>query len=278
MRRTHEPKWMYNKGGDLIGIAMGSDFCAEHEWGTGKMKSEFKCDDSLDGIARRTITHLPPHLRFIDEKEYQAIFLSRTESYYKQPAVWVKEELRRFDKTIPLTCAWDESTFAVVAWGEKDKKNVRKLWDAFQRKDVAFWPNIGVFHLGGGLIFAIPSMVPAEDKQTMLDSDLDNKKLIEASKKTGIEEKVTEAGRRFFALSPKWAKYFKDPDYASKTKHEVIYWLNPMDQHVNNHGWFTVEELEQWIEGKGPIPKSREQLAKEQADRAAEDKRRYRRY
>jgi hypothetical protein len=33
-----------------------------------------------------------------------------------------------------------------------------------------------------------------------------------------------------------------------------MYFLNPMRQQENNFGWFTVEELEQWMEGKGPIP------------------------
>jgi len=36
----------------------------------------------------------------------------------------------------------------------------------------------------------------------------------------------------------------------------VIFWLNPVDGRRNNHGYFTVEELAQWTQGTGPVPKS----------------------
>ena len=41
-----------------------------------------------------------------------------------------------------------------------------------------------------------------------------------------------------------------------ENKKEVIFWLNPMDQHNNNWGWFTVEDLKKWAKGKGKIPKN----------------------
>jgi hypothetical protein len=31
--------------------------------------------------------------------------------------------------------------------------------------------------------------------------------------------------------------------------------FNPSLLKDNDSGWFTVEQLEEWIEGKGPIPK-----------------------
>jgi hypothetical protein len=87
----------------------------------------------------------------------------------------------------------------------------------------------------------------------MKQKDEDRINLHEAAKATGIEEKVCAAlksdfgGKPFYALSPSWKN-------KQNTKHKVVFWLNPTDQQKNNYGWFTVEELEQWIEGKGPIP------------------------
>ena len=45
-----------NDIGELIGVGLGSDFCAEHEWGIKKLKNRFKIDDTKDGIEKRAIT------------------------------------------------------------------------------------------------------------------------------------------------------------------------------------------------------------------------------
>jgi hypothetical protein len=34
-----------------------------------------------------------------------------------------------------------------------------------------------------------------------------------------------------------------------------VHWLNPVDQHVNNYGWFTAGQLFLWGLNRGPIPK-----------------------
>lgn len=57
-----------------------------------------------------------------------------------------------------------------------------------------------------------------------------------------------------FALSPSRPLATNE----KKSKYDLRYWLNPMEQRHNNSGYFTVEELEQWIENKGPIPKKEE--------------------
>jgi hypothetical protein len=110
----------------------------------------------------------------------------------------------------------------------------------------------GVFQ-NGGLVLAIASKMPADKKQTMYDLDANHDKLLKASRKTGIEERLQKANKKYFALSPRWAE--KDKELT--TKFPVVYWLNPFEQHLNNHGWYTVEQLDQWIEGKGPIPKEK---------------------
>jgi hypothetical protein len=113
------------------------------------------------------------------------------------------------------------------------------------------------------LVLAVTSKVPEELNKGMVEGDLDFIKLEEAVKRTGIVEKLKKAGNKarnkstspytqtfgYYALSPKWEQ--KD----SNSKHPVVFFLNPMDQSNNNHGWFTVEDLELWIKGKGPIPK-----------------------
>lgn len=263
MRRGNDPKWVYLPNGDLAGIAMGSDFCAEHEWGVKTMRYLMQCDDTKDGVERRQMTTIPKDLQRLSGKSknaaYDAIFLSPTASYYRKPEDWVNDNELHRRGDAGLCCAWDEKTFGIVAYGDKDKKNLAILWDAFQRKDIAFYPNIGVFHTGAGLIFCIVSRVPADDKKKMLEDDLDYKELLAQSAATGIEEELKKVGKRWLALSPKWAKQIRSTkDGEIKTTFPVIYWLNPWDQDSNNYGYYTVEDLKLWAQDKGPIPKTRD--------------------
>ncbi len=266
MRRGNKPEWIYLPSGDLAGIALGSDWCAEHEWGVGKMKYLFKCDETQDGIARRQINSLPTYLRrfsgecphFYDKRRksrpYDALFLSPTESYYRAAEEWVKDQELSPAEDRSLACAWDEGTFGIVAYGEKDRKNLEILWDAFQRKDVAFWPNLGVFHTGGGLIFCIVSKVPEKDVKQQLADDLDYKELLKQSEGTGIQKELEAAGKTWLSLSPRWATTIKSTgDREIKTKFPVIYWLNPREQDIHNYGWWTVEDLKLWAQNKGPV-------------------------
>jgi hypothetical protein len=70
-------------------------------------------------------------------------------------------------------------------------------------------------------------------------------------KDTKIEEKIKKADLRYFALSPRWC----NDGEKTRTKYPIVFWLNPHDQHIYNSGWFTVEELEQWISKTGPVLK-----------------------
>ena len=65
------------------------------------------------------------------------------------------------------------------------------------------------------------------------------------------QEAQKKAGLSWYALKPAWRDFFEDPVYQSEYK--VIFFLNPEGQNKYNSGWFTVEELLQWIKGKGPV-------------------------
>lgn len=267
MRRSNKPEWLL-EGGTLLGIGLGSDFCAEHEWGTKELQERFGLDASLDGLSRRTVTVLPSGLELLEFKtransarnqkasQALAIFYRFPSSYGQTPLETLQRgELQRHGEE-PLSAAWDEKSFAIIAYAEEDQQKLKQLWEAFQRKDVAFWPNIGVFHTGTGLTFVVSSRVPQKHKDAMLEGDLDHKRLLKESDATGIELLLKAAGKRWYALSPKWSKELKSTkDGEVKTVHEVLYWLNPMEQHQYNSGWYTVEDLKLWAKNEGPIVK-----------------------
>jgi hypothetical protein len=264
MRRTLTGvRWLHSEtlvneksdAGELVGIALGSDFCSEHEWGIEHLKYRLGCDSGKIGIERRVISALPPDLRYVQGKskagkktvEWAAIFMRRSHS--QADPTKLPTELERNYGDNPVVCAWDEDSFGICAYADADKANLKFLWEAFQRKDIAFWANIGPFHIGGGLIFVLPSKLPPKMVKDCLDSDLDQAKLEEADKATGIKTKLSGAKLGFFALTPKWTAGF----VGVTTQHPVVYWLNPMDQQRYNAGWFTVEQLIEWIEGKGKV-------------------------
>jgi hypothetical protein len=61
-----------------------------------------------------------------------------------------------------------------------------------------------------------------------------------------------------YCLDPRWNATTDEKGVVHKhsdtTKHDVVYFLNPMNQQQNYWGWVTVEDLDDWIQGKGKIP------------------------
>jgi len=54
----------------------------------------------------------------------------------------------------------------------------------------------------------------------------------------------------YLSLSPRWLSGGR------KSKHPVMFWLNPLRDGEANY--YTVEELEQWLKGKGPVLKKKQ--------------------
>jgi hypothetical protein len=163
----------------------------------------------------------------------------------------------------------------------KKKPKLQSLYNALVSGEVAVWLGGGGFLMNAGLCLAIIDKVDDEKKAVMAKADKSNADLKVAAQKTGIKDKIdkknefwkqcqeVENGQRcydkaphaYMALSPAWSLSLA----GSKTKYNVVFWLNPYHQQEVNYGWYTVEELEQWLEGKGPIPMTAKQKQKEKA-------------
>lgn len=286
MRRGRKSRVIQNEeGGDFIGINLGADYCSEHEWGIGDLQRDFGIRTEsrrpfekqkpliglpkpLFGIERRLITQVPQGLT-LTEHTIQPVraWDSREKGEPAPCQAWYLEYRPRAAGELPteinhvllpitewetVTCAWSERDFGIVAaFDEYDELgHIQELWEAFQRQDVI----MGIFGGGvfenGGLTIAIASRIPEEYVQSMHDADEDHYNLLIAAEKTGIQARVDESGLRYFALSPRWADEEKEKD-----ENNVVFWLNPEEQHANHYGLFTVEDLDAWIRGEGPIPK-----------------------
>lgn len=265
-------------GSNVIGINLGYDYCAEHEWGIQNLCKAFGIpggparrrdisslvQNDLVGADTRTVTRVPTNgLNFFkDLNGYAYLLFNPSFGWWKVGNLTAERFDQMLDayKNEELVTAWDRVSFGIRVKNDSPDSGAAMLgqiYEAFTKRDVMIF--LGGRHnpfANNGLVLAIRSRMPAKALNQMKEADEDYLNLTEAAEKTGIKENLKAAGRRYFALSPRWVFGIKSRDGAIKTAHPVIFWLNPMEQDRNNCGWFTVEQLLEWIDGKGPIPKS----------------------
>lgn len=277
MRRANQNVGIFREG-DNVALSFGFDFCAEHEWGMDALNRRFGIsnDQGDTTLGRYAVTHVPDgdlHLLEADvettdwtasrrkkAKHRRLFLLGGDEKPYNQTleqfVTGMRDSYPQADKP---EAHWDAGAFLFSAPLGDDAAVVRAVHAAIIMRDALMYRSASGPFGGAGLIIARRSTIPPKIVAKMEGDLQDAKRLREAGETTGIRERVETWGRglqsprrvgcAFYALSPRW----KPKDRASA--HPVVFWLNPYDQENNNHGWFTVEELEQWMEGKGPIPK-----------------------
>lgn len=281
MRRGYNSELIKDDNGKLIGVNLGSDFCAEHEWGIDSIKNAFgvsvdsnerpfaawwkalfKKEKEVFGLQKRTITKSPEivvgevtvslrdyRVKGSKAKKYKVYFLGYKKSFYHSTplseyfAQKVSKEIYSISEEENVWGWWSEDDFLVAS---TDKDAISELEEAFKNLDLTISIGGGHVFKNGGLHFMIKSRIEAEYAQEVYDMDVDKFNLKKAAVDTGIYEKLDKANRKFYALSPRW----KDDN-----KTEVVFWLNPEDQSNNNACWCTIQDLEDWIKGEGKIPK-----------------------
>lgn len=172
------------------------------------------------------------------------------------------EKARLAESNEGIRSSWSDRDFAVIGCGTEARHAVGMLRDALVRGDL-------ILSMGAGKVpFAKSCLnlmdikaVPGWFLQDCVDKDVDHNTLVAAVKETSIEERLRNAGRRYYALSPEWIVPSDNNGLIGlvKTECEFRFWLNPMDQKENRHGWFSLYDLEDWIDGKGVIPMNPEQ-------------------
>lgn len=267
MRRGRTPTIVKDESGNFIGVNLSADFVSEHEWGIEKLRALFKMDDQAVGIDKRKSNAVPTGLHrgsvVHHGRTIHCLVVNRTYSttvpsydYFKNYDQLAQLELFMDNPRTTIACAWDEGSFGIAT---TDATVIDQLHQAIVDNDIVL--SFGQSNIidNPGLNVLVASKIPSKAIEALKKIDLDAIALKQASDQTGIVAKIDafSDGKEYFdrrcgyyALSPRW-KHAKDK---VKTKYNVVYWLNPMQQDINNYGWFTVEDLELWIKGEGPIP------------------------
>lgn len=268
MRAAFNDKEIVYDEDTFVGLMLGYDYCAEHEWGIKGIRQAFGMNEKGLGIKSRQITKSPVMMRgeFTNRGKKLYYITSNVCSWCPEDELEKKTiESLKFSLNLfgdhEFYSAWDENHFGFAV---KEKSLIDQLWEAFEKNDVAIFSMGSNNPFGGsGLAVFIVSRLPKNFTDRMKEADEDRIRLHEAAEKTGIRQKIdarnvkikkASGGWRtpysYFALSPRWA----EGENKKKTKYPVIFWLNPQEQQHVNFGWYTVEDLELWLQNKGPVP------------------------
>ncbi len=257
----YSPMFVANENGEFFGCHLPADFCAEHEWGIRDIARAFGLpqygrDEGPMDISRFQIQNVPrPEDGLILKlgKEHHFLVLDtwdperQTDHKNWLSASVSKEKFNEETVSIlPVEASgkWDSKGFAIYAKGKGVGKYLQELHQAILNKDFAIMLGRGHAFQNGGLNLTIISKMPKIIKENIASDLSESRELNKAAEATGIYRKISKD--KYYALSPRW----KDEE-----KSEVVFWLNPTDQRNNESGWYDVDDLEQWLEGKGPIPK-----------------------
>ena len=254
----------------LIGFCFGHDYCAEHEWGIKHLNNLFGIDseafnNKIFGIDRFEIKKEPSsnnckkytfttQIDFVPDGKKRRVkkdfnisgFVISADGYYLKSFSPSNSSIKFYSPKDTLWSGWSEKDIGIFSIDPKEQEYITELYEAINDLNASIWVG-GTSNPfdRGGLILAITSKISDENKEKMYKSDQEAYQLKVDAESTGIKSKLDKAGKKYFALSP------------SRFDDEIKFWLNPYDQKTNQCGWYTVKELEQWIDDKGPIMEMR---------------------
>jgi len=249
-------------------FVIAPDYTSEHEWGIKGIRSIFGISgppgdfadqvstiDASDSVvvAEAPATRYDMDARRREDRRIKESCLVLTTD--GRPETIVRDLLCRHDADTAFTAAFDEGHFCIGAFSEEARTLLRTIHEGIAAKDVAIWMGSSGNPFGrGGLVVARASMIPPELSAHFDDAAAERREIRRLADETGIADRIRTGivDRRFmstpyFALSP--ARLAS----GRQSAHQVMFWLNPTDQDNNAYGWFTVEELDQWIRGEGPV-------------------------
>jgi hypothetical protein len=243
MRKASQDNGLIVIDDKFIGIALGYDYCAEHEWGIKDLKRICGMPEATKknmGVKNRTITKCPP-LVFREETHKNkkfAILYTSSSTWQTQEELekhtphdfknWVDDLFwnEKWNKEHPdtrgdkdnISTAWDGGSFGVTVMGEKEVEYLKELKEALQKCNVT----IAVANLraknpfaGSSLCLMITDRIPKETADAMYHGDKEYFDREDYEEKIGMKKIIEKNGNKngyhaknyFCACSPKWIDY-----------------------------------------------------------------------
>lgn len=251
MRHGNEAGFLFDDEGKPIALNFGSDYCAEHEWGIKDIRRTFDMDDQALGMDKRLVKRPSENIVWVSAETK-----GKSNSTVKYEGFWLRSwsgatepNEVNFYRDTTLWTGWSERDFGAFSTDPKEILMLKEFYDALRMPNgAAIWLGGGGVFKNAGFVVGLVSRFPKETRMQWYDTDVAAAKLKEDAEATGIHARLKAAGKGYFACSPRRAE-----------DGSVKFWLNPEQQDRTNYGMFTVEELDQWIAGAGPILMTPEQ-------------------
>jgi hypothetical protein len=266
MRRAFNNVHVIKEDNTFYGVSLGYDFCAEHEWGTQKMKTKFGIDTSKMGVEARSITK--GEVLFMNDGEICVLTSRKPWHSWEKPKenLGVKDlipyDLQNLYKD--FECAWDEGDFCIVTKDKSLFNYMEELNEAFKNNNIVISfikSDLPVF-ANSSLSVLIKDKLPKSIVDSMYAVDKASVDLVEYEKKIGVtelKEKTRSNGYKgekyFLACSASWIDYHNENNREKRkkelgTKYDVRFWVNYSDDD-DNYGWYNAEDIIKWLSTPG---------------------------
>lgn len=279
--------------GNTFAIALHADFTAEHEFGINSLLSSLgipvpgKDFTYHAGLSTRSIKAAPTNdaisLRICTPgvtkpsrrgkkkpKKLAILAFGLNASYYCNDELLANYTANSEE---PIQAKWDDR-HAIIAATDETTGILQDFHDQAINGNLAVYAGAGYGKNNpfgrGALIIAIPDRIPDDIRTAIETDDNEIQRIEELAEATGIRKRLkaftgkhtgngpglSRGPGNYYALRPGETLKTRVSHGPIETRYPVMFFLNPMDQKLYNHGWFTVEELDAWIEGHGPVIKA----------------------
>jgi hypothetical protein len=273
MRQATSNYEFLNEMGTYLGVSLGHDYCAEHEWGITEMTNALAIPELTRkniGVQSRTITLAPLEniqYREVGEYTYFTFVAYHWRGKFSEDELYQPLEYKTPEayKKAGILTAWDSKGFHIAGMGDDARIKIKELHDNYIKK------NIALCYMGTSNPFSRPSLcvviadrlLPHQYHQMKM-ADTEHLDLADITKKLNLEGKAKKKGMtrdHYTSISVKFIKYGETKEELEKikadkkltTKYNVQVWVNG-NTTKDDYGWFTVEDVLDWIKHKGTRP------------------------
>jgi len=222
MKRASQDNGLIDYEGKFIGIALGYDYCAEHEWGIKDLKRLCGMPDASRknmGVKNRTITIVPPIVfkeevvtrdrKNLNKGKYAILYTGISWHTQEENEQHIPRELKNYVEDLNwnaewntkhpdtrggkdnIITAWDGGSFGVAVMGDKEVEWLKELKTAIEEKRLT----IAVANLrpknpfaGSSLCLMITDRIPQETLDMMYLGDKEYFDREDYEKKIGMKK------------------------------------------------------------------------------------------
>ncbi|MBO9428259.1 hypothetical protein [Sulfitobacter sp. R18_1] len=272
---VHNPPMIVRNYDRVVGITLGTGGCAEHDsklegfqaiMGLGRTENTPEAVAALEqngfdpkhkiiGVEKYLVTLKSGHLEQIDAKvenpdETRLRLGNAVSSFYNHKNIAVDYSV--CEK--PFSSAWaalfNTGNAEIRAFTPEAREALTNVYDAMLAGEAlmagrdyqVFGDRVLDPYKQSPLIVDRRGLT-AEQRQAVIDEDIEDLKLERRVRETGIPQALEDAGIEFYAFLP-----------SEQADGSMSFFINPKSPD-HNHGWFTGEEIMQMIEGTGPAVK-----------------------